>query len=189
VKGIIPKEVKMKEVEIWFQDEARFGQQNSISRVWSGKGIRPRLIRQQQYEYLYVFGAVCSERKEAVGLMMPLVNSDAMEHHLKEISKRISKGKHGVIILDRAGWHRSRRLEIPKNISLLMLPAYSPELNPVEQVWNYLRQRYLSNRAFKNYEEIESSCIKAWNNFADNSDLIQSIAHRQWASLSNTNSA
>ena len=92
----------MKNVEIWFQDEARVGQQGTLTRMWAEKGTRPRALRQLQYEYAYIFGAVCPERDVAVALVAPDVGSDAMIAHLADISKSIPTGKTAVIVLDRA---------------------------------------------------------------------------------------
>ncbi|MGE3954178.1 MAG: IS630 family transposase [Parachlamydiales bacterium] len=148
----------MEAVDIWFQDEARVGQKGTVTRTWAEKGSRPRLLRQQQFEYVYLFGAVCPQRDEAVGLVMPGVNTEAMLLHLQLVSAKIPKGRHGVIVLDRAAWHTTKRLKRFPNLSLLPLPPASPELNPTEQVWQVLRDRFLSNRSYEGYEEIVSAC-------------------------------
>ncbi|MGK5593727.1 MAG: IS630 family transposase [Parachlamydiaceae bacterium] len=127
--------MSLENVEIWFQDEARVGQRGTVTRVWAIKGTRPRAIRQQQFEYAYIFGAVCPERDVGVGLVLPSVNSHAMKVHLQHISAQVSEGKHAVIILDRAAWHTTRKVKEFENITLLSLPVVSPELNPVEQLW------------------------------------------------------
>ena len=118
------------------------------------KGSRPRLIRQQQFEYAYLFGAVCPARDEAVGLVMPFVNTEAMLIHLKHISAKIPPGRHALIILDKATWHTTKKLKKFSNITLMSLPTGSPELNPTEQVWKALRDEWLSNRSFDGYEDI-----------------------------------
>ena len=108
-----------------------------------------------------------------------------MNLHLLEISRRVAPGAHAVVVLDRAGWHKSRaRLRVPDNISLLPLPSYSPELNPVENIWQFLRQNQLSNRVFDTYITIVDACCDAWNALIDVPDCITSIATRQWASVS-----
>ena len=98
-------------MDIWFQDEARIGQQGTVTRLWAIKGTRPRVVRQQQFKYTYIFGAVCPARDEAVGLGLPYANMKTMEMHLEHISMRIPKGRHGVIVLDQAGWHTSKKLK------------------------------------------------------------------------------
>jgi transposase len=107
-----------------------------------------------------------------------------MTLHLAEISRNVTAGSHAVIWLDGAGWHQTGgKLNVPDNISLLKLPAYSPELNPVENVWQYLRQNQLSNRVFDSYDAIVDACCDAWNKFAAEKGRIQSIATRTWASV------
>ncbi len=84
----------------------------------------------------YVFGAVCPSDGKAAALIMPICNTAAMNHHLIEISSQVAADAHAVVILDRAGWHHSQGLVVPGNITLLELPPYSPELNPVERIWH-----------------------------------------------------
>jgi transposase len=175
--------MELKDIEIWFQDEARVGQRGTKSRIWAEKGSRPRLLRQQQYKYKIIFGAICAETGRGAGLVFSHSDSIGMNLHLQEISKNVSAGKHAVLILDRASWHTSSKLEIPSNISLLPLPAASPELNPVEQIWAYLRGHYLSNRFFKDSKDIELTCCKVWNEFVTQHKVIKSIGSRNWANL------
>ena len=160
-------------MEIWFQDEARFGQQGSISRMWAIKGTRPRALRQQQFKYTYLFGAVCPERGDAVGLLLPYANTDTMRIHLDYIAQQIPKGKHAMIVLDRAGWHTTKKLKNYKNLTLLPLPPASPELNPCEQIWKHLRRKHLSNRCFATDEDLLEACSEAWSDFADEPELIK----------------
>lgn len=87
------------------QDEVRVGQRGTITPTWAEKGTRPRIKRQQQFEYAYIFGAVCPCRDESVGLVLPTVNTRSMLKHLEEISKVVPKGRHAVVVLDQAAWH------------------------------------------------------------------------------------
>lgn len=119
----------------------------------------------------------------AAGLILPRIGSFCMEKHLEEISKHIEKGKHGVVIFDQAAWHTSKKLKVPNNISLLPLPTASPELNPAEQVWQVLRDRYLANRSFDSYESIVSCCCQAWNLFTEQSGAIRNLCTRDWAKI------
>ena len=139
--------------------------------------------RQLQYNYSYIFGAICPTHKRAVGLVLTIANTQGMQMHLDEISKYVEEGRHAVIIVDKARWHTTDKLKLPHNISLLPLPATSPELNPVEQVWQWIRQHCLANRVFKDYQEIVDVSCDAWNIFAKQSDLINSIGSREWATL------
>ena len=108
-----------------------------------------------RYEWAYIFGAVCPARGCGAALVLPHVNTEAMNLHLAEISRVVEPGSHAVVVLDGAGWHQSGgKLNLPDNVSLLHLPPYSPELNPVENVWQYLRQNYLSHRVLDNYDAI-----------------------------------
>lgn len=145
-------------------------------------GSRPTVLRDLRYESAYLFGAVCPARDIAVGLVLPAANAEAMNLHLAEISKHVRPGAHAVITLDGAGWHQSGgRLKLPHNISLLRLPPYSPELNPVENVWQYLRQNYLANRVFDSYDAIVLACCDAWNALRNIPGKIQAITSRKWA--------
>ncbi len=126
-------------MEIRFTDEARVGQQGTITRIWAKRGSRPRAPRDRRYDWAYLFGAVCPDRSTGAAVIMPEVNVAAMNEHLAEISHCVSSGAIAVLVLDGAGWHRSPRLKVPDNVVLLPLPPYSPELNPVENVWEYLR--------------------------------------------------
>ena len=104
-----------------------------------------------------------------------------MTAHLLEISAAVALGAHAVVILDQAGWHLSGSLEIPANITLLPLPPRSPELNPVENVWQYLRDNWLSNRVFESYEDILDNCCSAWNRLIERPWKIMTIGLRDWA--------
>ena len=104
-----------------------------------------------------------------------------MQWHLDEIATQVTPGAHAVILLDQAGWHLSADLTIPANITLLPLPPRAPELNPVENVWQFLRDNWLSNRVFKTYDDIVVHCCDAWNKLIDQPWKIMSIEHRQWA--------
>lgn len=125
----------------------------------------------------------CPARDEAVGLVLPYANMKTMEIHLEHISMRIPKGRHGVIVLDQAGWHTSKRLKKMKNITLVSLPPASPELNPTEQVWRQLREDRLANRCFESEEEIIESCCEAWNQFEETKGAVQKLCSRSWANL------
>ena len=135
----MPEAVHPEQVDIWFQDETRVGQQGSVTRIWAEKGTRPRAIRQQQFEYSYLYGAACPVTGQSVGLVLPCVSSAAMEAHVNAIAKEVPEGRHAVLIVDGAAWH-SYKLNQP-TVTLLKLPPYSPELNPMEQVWLWLKQK------------------------------------------------
>ena len=168
-------------VEVWFQDEARIGQKNSLTRVWGQTGSRPVAPKDLGFASAYLFGAVCPSEGKAAALIMPICNTAAMNHHLSEISSQVAPDAHAVVILDGAGWHRSQGLGVPGNITLLELPPYSPELNPVERVWHYLRSHWLANSVFPSLGDIMDACETAWNRFAADDALIRSLCAIAWA--------
>jgi len=131
-----------------------------------------------RFEYTYIYGAVCAQRDIGEALVINTVSKEAMEEHLKAISKRVLGDGHAVLVMDRAPWHRS--LKIPDNISVVHLPPYSPELNPHENVWEYLKNNFLSNRVFEDLEHISKACCDAWNKLTSEKGRITSIATREW---------
>jgi len=146
------------------------------------KGSRPRAPRDQRYDWAYIFGAVCPARGVGAALVLPFVSTEAMNLHLAEISTQVTPGAHAVITLDGAGWHQAGgKLKLPDNLSLLPLPPYSPELNPVENIWQFLRQNHLANRVYDDYTAIVDACCDAWNALIALPDTIRSIATRKWA--------
>ena len=114
-------------------------------------------------------------------MVLPFCNTQTMSLHLAEISLAIEPGAHGVLLMDQAGWHTTGNLRWPKNITPILLPSRSPELNPVEQVWQYLRANFLSNRVFDNYQDIIDSACDAWNRLISQPNVITSIGMRKWA--------
>jgi hypothetical protein len=175
--------VPLEQVDVWFQDEMRIGQRGTQTRIWARKGSRPRIVRQQQSESAYNFGAVCPQRDAAVGLVLPYANTQTMALHLEAISQAIPAGRHALLVLDQAGWHTTAKLPQFPNVSLLLLPAGSPELNPAEQVWQQLRDRCLANQCYNSYEHIVAACCAAWNQFTLIPGAIRSLCTRNWARL------
>ena len=157
------------------------GQKNGRVRLWAKKGSRPRLPADQRYENAYLFGAICPRRGKGAALMLPKANTQAMQMHLGEISRNVAAKAHAVVLMDRAGWHNTDKLKVPKNISIILLPSRSPELNPVENIWLYLRQNWLSNRVFEDYEAILDAGCDAWKRLIAEPKTIASISMRDWA--------
>jgi transposase len=112
---------------------------------------------------------------------LPYADTDAMQLHLDEISRHVARRAHAVLLLDRAGWHTTAKLKVPKNITLIFLPSRSPELNPVENVWQYLRANRLSNRVFESYDAIIDAACEAWRSLIAEPKAITSIGMRDWA--------
>ena len=155
---IAAKEARGKLIELWFQDEARIGQKNKIT-----------------------FGAICPAEGKGAGLVLPSCNTEAMALHWAEISLAVAPGAHALVLLDQAGWHVSKKLPVSDNITLLPLPPKSPELNPVENIWQFMRDNWLSNRVFNSYDDILDHCCCAWNKLIDMPWKIMSIGVREWA--------
>ena len=176
--GHLPKGTPL---EIWFQDEARLGQKNGRTRIWAKKGTRPPLPADQRYKNAYLYGAICPRLGKGAALMLPDANTEMMQLHLDEISRMVARNAHAVVLMDRAGWHTTGNLEIPRNITIILLPSKSPELNPVENIWQYLRQNWLSNRIFETYRDILDAGCEAWNRLIQLPEVITSIGMRDWA--------
>ncbi len=143
-------------------DEARFGQQGTLTRVWGRRGSRPTAVKQTRYEWVYLYAAVEPATGVSVALQAPQVNTSMMGAFLRMLSDELGPSEHAILIMDQAGWHKARKLAVPDNITILFLPPYSPELNPVERLWGYLRSHYLSNRAYDDYQHLLDAGADAW---------------------------
>lgn len=139
--GAVAREhgIDCRDIEVWFGDEARIGQKNKLTRRWAKRGSRPAAPADQRYASTYIFGAICPQRGKAVGLVLPCCNTAAMNLHLAAISADVAPGCHAVLLLDQAGWHISTSLAVPDNITIVPLPPKCPELNPQENIWQFLR--------------------------------------------------
>ena len=145
VAASVPTGTDLGTTEVWFQDEARAGQKGMTNRIWARTGSRPKVVCDHRYGYGYLFAAACPERDLAVSHVCDRADTAQMNRHLQEISKAVETGAHAVLVLDGAGWHKSHALDVPANLSLVHLPPYSPELNSMEQVFQFLKSNYLSN--------------------------------------------
>jgi transposase len=130
-----------------------------------------------------LFGAICPKQGKGAALMLPWANTEAMQMHLDEISRNVARKAHAVVLMDRAGWHTTGKLNVPTNLTIILLPSRSPELNPVENIWQYLRANWLSNRVFENYEAIVDAGCEAWNKLITQPKTITSIGTRNWANI------
>ena len=135
-------------------------------------------MKQTEYDWIYLFAAVNPLTGNSSAMLAPTVNTDYMNAHLRFISREAGPDKHVVLVLDQAGWHVANGLRIPKNITLLHLPPYSPELNPIERIWAFLKSHRLSNRVFVDYDDLLASGRSAWNSLA--TDQLQSICRTEW---------
>lgn len=143
-------------------DEARFGQQGTITDVWARRGSRPAALRQTRYEWCYLYAAVEPATGESAALIAPNVNTGTMNAFLRILEAERQPGDRFVLVMDRAGWHVSRGLVVPEGITVLLLPPYAPELNPTENLWHYLRGHYLSNRSYADYDALLAAGTAAY---------------------------
>ena len=167
--------------ELSCKDEARVSQNNGLVRQWARRGTRPRQPADQRYDNAYLFSAICPARGVGAALVLPYADADMMQLHLDEISRNVAAGAHAVLILDRAGWHTTSKLDMPDNITPIFLPSRAPELNPVENIWQYLPQNWLSNRVFETFDDIIEAICDAWNKLTAQPETIASIGMRDWA--------
>ena len=183
VLKLVPPGTDRSQIEIWNQDEARVGQKGMLTRVWARKGVRPRVIRDHRYGYVYLFAATCAETGKAIGHVCDKANTTEMNRHLRDISKAVAPGKVGVLVLDGAGWHKSRDLEKFDNLALMYLPPYSPELNPVEQVIDYLKSNFWANRIFQEVEDVWRAVTDGWKRLKRDKKRVTSITTRSWSDI------
>ncbi len=159
--------IDVADIEIWSGDEVRVGQKNKITRRWARRGSRPSAPSDQRTASTYIFGAICPAQGKAVGLILPWCNTEAMDHQLAAISAKVTPG--------------TPQLVVPDNISIIPLPAKCPELNPQENVWEFIRDNWLSNRTFTCYDNLVDHCCDAWNKLVQQPWIVMSIGLRSWA--------
>lgn len=154
-----------------------------MSRGWARRGQRFSAIRQTKYDWLYVIGAACPRTGHAVGMLSPYINVEIINIFLAEFSKAIAKNVHAVMVWDQAGFHTGKKLKTPKNITIVPLPPYSPELNPMENLWHYLRSHYWANRAFENYDALADAAEVAWQRSACDPKTVQSVCRASYTKV------
>ncbi|HLL44654.1 MAG TPA: IS630 family transposase [Segetibacter sp.] len=161
-------------LRLYFQDEGRFGRINRVQKCWCRKGIVPKVTQQLIREYSYAFTAVCPQTGDTCSLIMPHANSEAMTIFLQTLAEQQSQERI-ILCMDRAGWHTTNQLKIPKNIIIWFLPPYSPELNPVELIWRELRAKYFNNITFQSMKEVENHLEYALIDFVKNKESIKKL--------------
>ena len=166
-----------KEVRTYFQDEARFGQKGTITRVWARKGSRPRAVRPTGFTSLYVVAAVCAATGAVSAAIMPKLNTEVVNLFLEQFSRALPAGVHAVLIWDGASFHTGAELKVPSNVSLIQLPPYSPELNPVENLWHYLRAHHWSNRPYRDYDELQEEAVKSMCTVCQDAETIKTVCN------------
>ena len=169
-----------KHIEIWFQDEGRFGQKGRVAHRWWIRGERPLGLCDRRFKSAYIFAAICPETGEDFALVMPKANTKAMNRFLEDFSTSRGPDVHVMLVMDQAGWHGAKDLIMPSNITPVPLPPYSPELNPVERVWLYLRERFLSHRMLLDYDAVVDACCQAWVAMTADKSRIRSLTNYPW---------
>ncbi len=144
-------------------DEARSGQKGRVCHRWFARGQRPPGLRDQRYTWTHLFAAVRPATGEGFALVLPQVSTAGMNAFLARFAAKLDGDEHAVMVLDRAGWHTARRLVVPPKVTLVWLPPYSPQLNPVERLWLFLRERHLSHRLLGTYDAVADALCRAWN--------------------------
>ncbi len=151
-----------------------FGLLSTINRKWAKKGVPCTVKVKQGYENLYVFTSVNPKTGEQFSLLLPYVNTDMMQIYLDELSAT-NADKRLILIMDQAGWHKSKKLVIPENIEIWFLPPYSPELNPVERLWKAMKQEIIHNRVYENLKYIEDAIVNYIQNIKNNN--LKQLCH------------
>ena len=169
-----------KRIALWFMDEARVGQKGRLCHRWWTRGRRPPGRCDRRFEWAYIFTAVEPATGADVTLVLPEATTTTMRLFLAEFAASLLANVHAVLVLDGAGRHGARALAVPPNITLVPLPPYSPELNPVERVWLYLRERFLSLRVFPRYSAIVDACCAAWNRLVAEPGRLRSLCDQPW---------
>ncbi len=162
---------------MFFFDEGRFGLQSTVKRIWAEKGKPVRVRVKQGLNNCYMYAAVSPFVGTNFSLIMPGVNTEIMNVYLQELAGQFPT--HTILmIMDRAGWHRSKGLQIPLNITIKYLPPYSPELNPVEKLWEWLRKEVTHNRTFTTLTEIITELSEEYRRITAEDDAkIRQLCH------------
>ena len=171
---------KNKRIRLFFQDEARIGQKGRTAYVWWKRGERPPGLCDKRFTFAYIFAAVEPGTDNTFALVLPYVNTQAMQEFLGRFTETIAQDEHVALVLDQAGWYGAGALVVPDNITLVPLPPYSPELNPVERVWLYLKERFLSHRLLADYDAIADAACRAWNRLVAETGRIRSLCSYPW---------
>ena len=148
--------------------------------MWWKRGKRPPGLCDKRFTFAYIFAAVEPGTDNAFALIMPHANTETMQEFLDRFAATIADDEHVVMVLDQAGWHGSGALRVPSKITLVALPPYSPELNPVERVWLYLKERFLSHRLLADYNAIVDAACEAWARLIAEVGRIRSLCSYPW---------
>lgn len=167
-----------KTVRLFVSDEARLGQKGTLTRVWAKRGSRPTLVKQCEYDWLYLWAAVDPMSGDSIAMITPTVNTELMQAFIDGLSGHIKADEQAVLVLDNAGWHHAKALVWPQNVTPMYLPPYSPELNGAENVWQFMRSHHLSNRLFEDYRAMLHAVDRAWT--ALDRPRLKSLTRTSW---------
>jgi transposase len=162
-----------------FQDEARFGRINTPCRCWAPAGCRPEVGTQMVREYIYAYAALSPHDGVLDSLILPEVNADAMGIFLAEVSRR-HPDEWIAMYMDRAGWHTAKELHLPHNLCVRHIPPYSPQLNPVEQLWDEMREKWFDNHVFDSLDAVEQTLADALAQLEQTPVQIRKLAGYDW---------
>lgn len=170
-------ELSTGKVRLMFQDEAGFGRINKPKYCWCFKGLRPIVPCHHIREYRYAYGAVEPQTGESFFLVLPYCNTDCMNVFLREMSSAYPNDAI-LMVADGASWHKAKGLEIPKNIEIIPLPPYTPEMNPIEQIWEEIRKRGFKNEIFQTLDKVVDRLCNTICSLS--SSTVHSITARDW---------
>jgi putative transposase len=179
VEQEVARQAPERPIRLMFQDEARFGRINDPRRCWAPKGLRPEVGMQIVREYTYAFGAVSPHDGVLDTLVLPVVTAEAMSIFLAEVARRHPE-EFILMVLDGAGWHRANNLVIPENMKLEALPPYSPQLNPMEHIWDEVREKWFTNEVFESLDGVEDRLVEALVALECDPELVASTTGFDW---------
>lgn len=168
-------------LEVWCQDEARLGLKPIVRKVWALRGQRPIAHTHTRYEWLYVYGFVQPTTGRTYWLILPTVNTLAMNLALAEFARDVGAGpnKSVLVVVDNAGWHRSSDLVVPQGVELLYLPAATPELQPAERLWPLLREE-IANTTFTTLDHLQDQLVDRCLQLAAQPEVVQGLTYYHW---------
>jgi hypothetical protein len=169
-----------RDVKLFFEDEGRFGRSNNVCRCWSPKGCRPEVHKQIVRQYTYAFTSVCPETGDIHSLILPYSNTETMNYYLNDLANEFNYYRI-ILCTDQAGWHISHQLKVPDNIVFMYLPPYSPQLNPVEHIWDYIReQKGFNNRVFNSMDELTVCLSNTLHHLSNEKNAIRKLCNFKW---------
>lgn len=170
----LQEKIKDDNVQVLFFDESRFGTHSKLGHGWFERGIRTTVNIKLGFQNFYVYSAVSSTNGYNFSLLLPEVNSRNMNIYLERLAKSL-KNEKVILVMDGAAWHKSKELKVPQNIELLHLPPYSPELNPVEKLWQFIKSKILRNKFYNSIKDLEAAVCQFIRSIT-HSDIISNCA-------------